>query len=294
MKIAFIIQRYGTEILGGSEYHCRLIAERLAAAARGRGADDLRPRLHHLEERVPRGHRPHPRRHGPALRQRADARHRRRSTATRTGSSTTRTPATTRWSGCKQQGPWCPALLEYLERHHASYDALIFFTYLYAPTVLGLQVAPGAEHPRADGARRAGHPPRRSTRRSSRCRPAIAYNTEVERRFLTTRVPDPRRRPRRRSAAASTCRSSSRAHRARSRTSRRRRRRTTRRAGSRDAAPDAAVAPHGARRGVPAPAPAARPVRALRRPHRPGQGLRGADRVLQQLRAARAATRRSR
>jgi len=43
----------------------------------------------------------------------------------------------------KQQGPWCPSLVDYLRRNQQQYDALIFFTYLYAPTVLGLEVNPG-------------------------------------------------------------------------------------------------------------------------------------------------------
>src|SRR5439155_19384273 len=43
----------------------------------------------------------------------------------------------------KQQGPWRPALVDYLRRNQQQYDVLIFFTYLYATTVLGLEVAPG-------------------------------------------------------------------------------------------------------------------------------------------------------
>lgn len=42
----------------------------------------------------------------------------------------------------KRQGPWSPNLLDYLKRHHKQYESLIFFTYRYATTVLGLQIDP--------------------------------------------------------------------------------------------------------------------------------------------------------
>ena len=141
MKIAFVVQRYGAEIVGGSEYHCRLIAERLA----GRHQVDVlttcardyitwKNEYPEGEDRI------------------------RRVTVRRFANDRTRdltsfneysdwifhndhSPADEEeW--LKRQGPWCPNLLAYLEQHHRSYDALIFFTYLYAPTVLGLRIDP--------------------------------------------------------------------------------------------------------------------------------------------------------
>jgi glycosyltransferase involved in cell wall biosynthesis len=184
LRLAFVVQRYGTEILGGSEYHCRLIAERLSArhqvdvlttCARdyvtwkneyAEGADRIR---------------------GVTVRRFANA-------ATRDIAAFNRysdwifhhehTRADeTEW--LEQQGPWCPALIEYLERQHGSYDALVFFTYLYAPTVLGLRVAPG----RSILVPTAHDEPAihlEMYKDLFGLPAAIAYNTEPERQFLTT------------------------------------------------------------------------------------------------------------
>ena len=118
----------------------------------------------------------------------------------------------------------------------------------------------------------------------------IAYNTEVERRFLTTHfsiraieeetvgcgvdLPQAQPYPREPSSEAP------------------RRRRRGRSAedddgGRRRGLADLPAAPGAPRLGLPAPPSAARSVSAVRRAHRSGQGLRGADRVLQHLRAGR-------
>ena len=40
----------------------------------------------------------------------------------------------------EHQGPVAPALLEFLHQHGRAYDAILFYTYIYAPTALGLPI----------------------------------------------------------------------------------------------------------------------------------------------------------
>jgi glycosyltransferase involved in cell wall biosynthesis len=184
MKIAFIVQRYGTEILGGSEYHCRLIAERLAPKHQVEVlttcAQDYITWKNDYAEGTDRVR-------GVTVRRFANARTRDLDAFNRY-SEWIFNHAHTRddeMEWLKQQGPWCPALLEYLERHQQQYDVLIFMTYLYAPTVLGVRLAPhksilvptAHDEPaiRLDLYKEMFSAPA-----------AIAYNTDVERRFLTT------------------------------------------------------------------------------------------------------------
>ena len=185
MKIGFVVQRYGTEILGGSEYHCRLIAERLAAGHQVEVLTTCARDYVTWKNEYPEGQ---DRVRGVTVRRFASARMRDIQAFNRYSDWIFNHPHTRQdeleW--LKQQGPWCPALIEYLERHHESYDVLVFFTYLYATTVQGLQVDPG----RSLLVPTAHDEPAihlEIYKEVFSLPAAFAYNTDVERKFLTTR-----------------------------------------------------------------------------------------------------------
>jgi glycosyltransferase involved in cell wall biosynthesis len=184
VKVAFIVQRYGTEILGGSEYHCRLIAERLAPRHAVEVLTTCAADYITWANEYPEGT---DRIRGVTVRRFANAQTRDLTAFNRYSEWIFNNQHTRNdeMEWLRQQGPWCPALIEYLERHHQQYDVLIFFTYLYAPTVLGLRVAPDKSIlvPTAHDEPAI----RLEIYKELFSAPAgIAYNTEVERRFLTT------------------------------------------------------------------------------------------------------------
>jgi glycosyltransferase involved in cell wall biosynthesis len=182
VRIAFIVQRYGTEILGGSEYHCRLIAERMARRHEvdvlttcARDYITWRNEYQAGRETV----------RGVTVQRFANAHEREIDAFNRYSDWIFHHPHTPddERAWLEQQGPWCPALVEHIDRAHRSYDALIFFTYLYAPTVLGLEIDPARSilvptaHP--EPAIGLDIYKQMFTRPS-----AIAFNTEVEKSFL--------------------------------------------------------------------------------------------------------------
>jgi glycosyltransferase involved in cell wall biosynthesis len=182
VRIAFIVQRYGTEILGGSEYHCRLIAERMARQAEVEVLTTCARDYITWANEYPPGEETI---HGVTVRRFETVQTRDIESFNRYSDWIFHHPHTRddELAWLKQQGPWCPALIEHLERASQSYDALIFFTYLYAPTVLGLQIDPARSIlvPTAHDEPAAGL----GIYQEMFTKPAaFAFNTEVEKAFL--------------------------------------------------------------------------------------------------------------
>lgn len=142
MRIGIVIQRYGAEVLGGAEQLCRLVAERLATQHQIEvlttcARDYVTWKNEYAEgpDRV----------RGVTVRRFASARMRDQEAFNRYSDWIYQNPhaRADEQEWLQQQGPWCPALIEYLRKHQHEFDVLMFFTYLYATTVEGLAVNPG-------------------------------------------------------------------------------------------------------------------------------------------------------
>lgn len=139
-RILIVVQRYGKEVVGGSESHARAVAERLARwndvevatttaldhwtwAAHYRAGTSLIDGIGVHRFRIESG---------------------RSATYKETEKQVLFEEHTLadeeRW--LREQGPHSPDLLDFLSREGNGYQAILFYTYIYAPTARGLPLVP--------------------------------------------------------------------------------------------------------------------------------------------------------
>jgi glycosyltransferase involved in cell wall biosynthesis len=141
LRLAFVVQRYGLEIAGGAEYHCRLVAEHLARHAQVEvlttcAGDYIRwanrykegsETINGVVVRRFRVKRPRdPEKFAAWSRRVFDENH---------------TPADElHW--LEEEGPCSPRLVRFLTRHAERYDHVVFFSYRYYTTYHGIMAVP--------------------------------------------------------------------------------------------------------------------------------------------------------
>ena len=141
-RVAFVTQRYGAEVNGGAELHCRWMAEHMArhwdvSALTTCALDYITWDNHYPpgEERIG----------GVTVRRFPVAEPRDIERFNRLSEELVATPQPTiaqqeEWM--RAQGPWSPALFDAIATAGERYDLFVFFGYLYAQSYFGLPRAP--------------------------------------------------------------------------------------------------------------------------------------------------------
>lgn len=193
-RIAFVCQRYGPEVNGGAELHCRQLAERLAkyyevtvyttcTQQYSTWENEYEPGTEEIGGVLVRRY--------PVAMQRDPERFARISDKVLALSGHTDLEEQ---EFVREQGPYCPALLEALEKEHGSYRAVFFMTYLYYLTAAGLPLGFG----------NAALIPTLHDEPTAQLRyydavfaaaKAVAWNTEEEKAFAEKRFPSVRNTP---------------------------------------------------------------------------------------------------
>jgi glycosyltransferase involved in cell wall biosynthesis len=141
MKVAFVVQRYGMEINGGAELHCRWVAEHMARhweveVLTTRAVDYITWRnaysrrneiingipVKRFSVKRPRD----PRRFGEIQEFILNREHQKKDEM--------------KW--LDEEGPLAPGMIDYIRRHSGEYDYFIFFSYRYYHSYWGIRMVP--------------------------------------------------------------------------------------------------------------------------------------------------------
>ena len=140
-KILFVVQRYGLEVNGGAELHCRQLAERLkdeydvsvlttCAIDYVTWKNEYKEGIEHINGVK-------------VIRKKVDFERNQKKfnkISAKLNNEKVNINLGIEWQ--EAQGPHSSELIKYLEDHKDDYDVIIFLTYLYYTTYFGLKVAP--------------------------------------------------------------------------------------------------------------------------------------------------------
>ena len=140
MKIAFVVQRYGENINGGAEQHCRQLAEKMAEKHSVDVLTTTAEDYYTWENRF-----------APGAEELNGVTVRRFDSVCRRGEFEHELYKDKKeghfgffadFNWIMQQGPISPDLISYISYHRDCYDVFVFFTYLYYTTYAGLAMVP--------------------------------------------------------------------------------------------------------------------------------------------------------